>query len=39
MPFIDYKRPSMIVLRPGTYTYQCPACGHVTIFTVKGQTV
>jgi hypothetical protein len=46
MPFVDYTPPQqvcqsrehdppkMIVLQPGTHTYQCPACGHKTTFEV-----
>lgn len=30
----EHNPPGMIVLTPGTYTYQCPACGQITTFTV-----
>jgi len=32
----EHDPPNMIVLKPGTYTYKCPACGAVTVFRVSG---
>ena len=46
MPFIKQEKapvpclssehypPTMLVQEPGTYTYQCPNCGHQTTYTV-----
>jgi hypothetical protein len=31
----EHYPPSMMVFKPGTYEHTCPACGHVTIFTVQ----
>lgn len=25
----EHNPPTMIVLKPGTHTYQCPKCGHI----------
>lgn len=30
----EHNPPTMIVLKPGTYEYTCPACGKKTTFTV-----
>lgn len=32
----QHNPPSMIVLKPGTYTWECPACGAKQTFTVRG---
>lgn len=32
----EHEPPSMIVLPAGKHTYQCPACGKKTTFTVSG---
>ena len=32
----EHNPPSHIVLQPGTHTYECPACGQKTTFTVQG---
>lgn len=31
-----HNPPGMIVLKPGTYTWKCPACGKTTTFVVRG---
>jgi hypothetical protein len=30
----EHDPPNMIVLEPGEYTWQCPACGKTVTFTV-----
>lgn len=30
----EHSPPMHIVLEPGTYHYDCPQCGAVTVFTV-----
>lgn len=30
----EHEPPSMVVLEPGVYEYECPGCGAKTIFTV-----
>jgi hypothetical protein len=30
----EHNPPDMIVLDPGTHTYQCPACKHETIIVI-----
>lgn len=32
----EHNPPSHMVYAPGEYEYQCPACGHITKFTVHG---
>ena len=32
----EHDPPKMIVYKAGTYEHTCPACGHVTVFTVLG---
>lgn len=32
----EHDPPSLIVLPPGNYTWQCPGCGHLTTFRVDG---
>jgi hypothetical protein len=34
----EHNPPNMMVYKPGTYVYKCPACGKITRFTVKGYT-
>lgn len=31
----EHNPPQHIVLAPGIYEHECPACGHKTIFTVR----
>lgn len=31
----DHSPPSMAMLDPGMYEHTCPACGHLTKFTVQ----
>lgn len=33
---LEHKPPTMQVFEPGVYEHTCPACGHVTTFTVAG---
>jgi hypothetical protein len=35
----EHNPPSMIVLPAGEHTWQCPACGATTTFTVHGVTL
>ena len=30
----EHNPPSMIVLKPGTHTWECPSCGQESTFTV-----
>jgi len=30
----EHLPPSMMVFQPGEYEHECPACGHITHFTV-----
>lgn len=30
----EHNPPSLIVLEPGVYEYQCPGCGKTIVFTV-----
>ena len=32
----EHDPPGMIVLPAGTHTWECPACGKTTTFTVQG---
>lgn len=32
----EHNPPSMMVLPPGTHTWECPSCGHKTVFVVAG---
>lgn len=35
----EHNPPGMILLPPGSHTWQCPACGKTVTFTVKEVTL
>ena len=35
----DHNPPAMIVLEPGFYEYECPACGYIQNFNVNPKPI
>lgn len=31
----EHEPPNMMVYPPGSYAWQCPSCGHITVFFVR----
>lgn len=35
-PSVEHDPPTSVILKPGTYSWQCDHCGHKQTFTVTG---